>query len=643
MFEEQRIVLTTDAKFLQGLSAYEVAKEKGFPGSEEEWLESLKYDHSPEFLQLVEDVKKDLENYVSEAKTAKEGAEEILSYTEAFKRGAKESADKAEEAKRTAEQSAEGAKASEEFARNVVNGFDARKDSALLEIDARKATAVETVGAKEASAIAEVERVKATIPADYSALQEKVSSQSEEIENISNDAKTTNIMSIRERRDIIGTVENCNNIDIVKKYTGGAYAFEWVPLNLSTGNYRIYIDRIDLPTNGFVRLRNKPVGANITEPIMEKTAVEFQIPSAYDGENGILVQYSMSEEERHGIYGAYKINVFRFDVSQAFNNTLLGKMHTRMVENKAEMLTGYDGISVNAPNSKQNNSIGFTCNIDSNFAGIQIVHGSTKPYASASIRLYTDKFDVYKYTTGFELVGTYNLGFNLDTFVEANINVAEDGKCRITISSISGTYTVDDIEFNGCHGAVTANPMNCTITNCHLTFCDNDKNKRIWLFGDSYMDHYPLYMHSYGAKNFAIDGFSGRNSADAWWSLSLAIKNSPVPNTLIWALGMNDGDADNIVNANWKNYYDLVSDMCDTLGIELILVTVPNTPKVINRFKNSVIRNSGRRYVDLAEAVGSDKSSNWYTGLLSGDNVHASVQGRKVMALRMIADVPELV
>ena len=40
-----------------GLSAYELAVKNGFVGTLEEWLESLKYTHSEEYLELVEQVK----------------------------------------------------------------------------------------------------------------------------------------------------------------------------------------------------------------------------------------------------------------------------------------------------------------------------------------------------------------------------------------------------------------------------------------------------------------------------------------------------------------------------------------------------------------------------------------------------------
>ena len=51
----------TSGKF-NGLSAYELAVKNGFKGTEEEWIESLKYWNSPEFTKLAEQVRADKEH-----------------------------------------------------------------------------------------------------------------------------------------------------------------------------------------------------------------------------------------------------------------------------------------------------------------------------------------------------------------------------------------------------------------------------------------------------------------------------------------------------------------------------------------------------------------------------------------------------
>lgn len=57
-----------------GKSAYELAVENGFVGKEQEWLESLRYDHSEEFTKLAEQVKQDSVSTSNSAQAASRSA-----------------------------------------------------------------------------------------------------------------------------------------------------------------------------------------------------------------------------------------------------------------------------------------------------------------------------------------------------------------------------------------------------------------------------------------------------------------------------------------------------------------------------------------------------------------------------------------
>ncbi len=104
---------------------------------------------------------------------------------------------------------------------------------------------------------------------------------------------------------------------------------------------------------------------------------------------------------------------------------------------------------------------------------------------------------------------------------------------------------------------------------------------------------------------------------------------------------MNDVE-NGAMNSTWKSCVDSFLATCDEKGIEPILCTIPSTSTMSNAYKNAYVRSSGRRYVDIDKAVGADVSVNWYSGLQSGDHVHPSPTGAKVIAVRMIADVPEI-
>lgn len=103
---------TTSSVVFDGASAYEIAVENGFEGSEEEWLESLKYTSSEEFQQLAEQVKQDAQtasNKAQEATTAATYADKYAKDAQASKEEANKSALSAAEAANSAGISASSA------------------------------------------------------------------------------------------------------------------------------------------------------------------------------------------------------------------------------------------------------------------------------------------------------------------------------------------------------------------------------------------------------------------------------------------------------------------------------------------------------------------------------------------------------
>ena len=96
-------------------------------------------------------------------------------------------------------------------------------------------------------------------------------------------------------------------------------------------------------------------------------------------------------------------------------------------------------------------------------------------------------------------------------------------------------------------------------------------------------------------------------------------------------------------NTSWKNTYDELSAICDDKSINLIMVTIPNTPERNHTFKNDFIKTSGRRYVDIAHALGADSyPSSWYDGLISPDKTHPSSVATRIIANEMIIGCPEI-
>lgn len=90
-----------------GKSAYELAVENGFVGKEQEWLESLRYDHSEEFTKLAEQVKQDSVSASNSAQAASRSATNAAS-SEANAKVSEMEAKKSEEsAKQSADYAAQ--------------------------------------------------------------------------------------------------------------------------------------------------------------------------------------------------------------------------------------------------------------------------------------------------------------------------------------------------------------------------------------------------------------------------------------------------------------------------------------------------------------------------------------------------------
>ena len=111
-----------------GKSAYELAVENGFVGKEQEWLESLRYDHSEEFTKLAEQVKQDSVSASNSAQAASRSATNAASSEANAKRSenaSKQSEANAKQSETNAEKSVEATKSSEANAK--VSETEAKK------------------------------------------------------------------------------------------------------------------------------------------------------------------------------------------------------------------------------------------------------------------------------------------------------------------------------------------------------------------------------------------------------------------------------------------------------------------------------------------------------------------------------------
>ena len=308
-----------------------------------------------------------------------------------------------------------------------------------------------------------------------------------------------------------------------------------------------------------------------------------------------------------------------------------------------DVLENTDSINISVPNTKSGNIISFYANI-ANMYTLKIGHG-TAAYASSNVRIKNNTVEIHRQDSSDVLVNTYthNLIFNkfIDVLIETHLNNTAD----VTISSENGSYHIKNVEWLGSSGNIFATAVSGKYTHCELSYYCKDISKPVWFFGDSYMSQWNVYAYEYGAKNWLNDSYSGRNSSEAQAVASIKKDIAKgIPKVIVWALGMNDQEKYSWGLIQWKNGYEVVKDICKKNNIELILVTIPNTPTMKNTEKNKIIKESGYRYVDIAALVGGEsENSTWYEGMLSEDNVHASEIGRKAIALKMMTDVPEMI
>lgn len=308
-----------------------------------------------------------------------------------------------------------------------------------------------------------------------------------------------------------------------------------------------------------------------------------------------------------------------------------------------DVLENTDSINISAPNTKSGNIISFYANI-TNMSTLKIGHG-TAAYASSNVRIKNNTVEIHRQDSLDVLVNTYthNLIFNkfIDVLIETHLNNTAD----VTISSENGSYHIKNVEWLGSSGNVFATAVSGKYTHCELSYYCKDISKPVWFFGDSYMSQWNVYAYEYGAKNWLNDSYSGRNSSEAQAVASIKKDIAKgIPKVIVWALGMNDQEKYSWGLTQWKNGYEVVKDICKKNNIELILVTIPNTPTMKNTEKNKIIKESGYRYVDIAALVGGEsENSTWYEGMLSEDNVHGSEIGRKAIALKMMTDIPEMI
>lgn len=328
----------------------------------------------------------------------------------------------------------------------------------------------------------------------------------------------------------------------------------------------------------------------------------------------------------------------------SLDTALKGKLgvgvNRTITQNRDELNAG-DIIVLGNNDVKKNKKLVFTCRVESFTQGIVIRHGDSSDYGRAELKLTPTQLTVNDKTV------EHGLAIENDLYIEISNRVSKYGfHAAIKIVSNGATYantSTYEFPWLGSNGniAITAG-YNTTIKNAVAAWTCTDFEAPIFAYGDSYFDYWNPKVADLGyADYFLLDGYGGRRCIPAIESLDFCLEHG-TPKAVLWCLGMNDPD-DGSVNANWLTAYNTVAGTCEKKGIDLILCTIPNTPTNDNQHKNTFIRASGHRYVDIAKYVGSDEDVNWYTGLLGSDNIHPTDKGSYAIAQYLVAELYDVI
>lgn len=384
---------------------------------------------------------------------------------------------------------------------------------------------------------------------------------------------------------------------------------------------------------------------------------QFRFVTAFNGNSAIAAKGSSTSTNKYvvpdGIDGVI-LTVYNANKNDASYAKVENKISANVVKTPmgyttiAGNLNDGDSLSLPTTNVKNKNRYIFNAKITT-FDKLKIGKGS------AQIEITNTNLIVYNGSTVLE---TLPHGITIDKFITVLIE-NEDSTYPSLIRIVSNdgnTYEWNSStrQFNMSGGTPTVTSDGSVLTDCRFSWTSANINAPIWMFGDSYFSWdwngtaWTCYLAEDGyTKSVLLNGYAGENSQFSYYSLVNLLKCT-TPKIVVWCLGMNDPDnttqyeAGTAVNASWYNIYNLLVELQKKYNFELVLYTVPSTPKWDNSFKNAIVRASGYRYIDADGFIRVDNSGNWISGALASDDTHPTVEGAKILYSCFLSELPEL-
>ena len=365
----------------------------------------------------------------------------------------------------------------------------------------------------------------------------------------------------------------------------------------------------------------------------------------------------------------YKLNVL-----DSFNNTVRNQIAIREIDSKADsiksaispskyacfsknqVVSSYDYLSLPEVKVKKNSML--VARINGTIGNVSVGVGyvssasSKRTYDARWITITSTEVNVYAYyNSSNELKATYQHGLSLTNkttvIVECSL-VDTDFGTVLKISDEYGNEFKQNLDTWGQGAAFFYNNTSSSM-DVSLSFMPRDIDKKIWVFGDSYFDFFPPYLYELGFSKWLRNSQPGDSPNVGFEELKNLLSLGFVPKYVLWCLGMNgdtneskDGDSW-VINKYQKTYVDAVKKLCEDNNIIPVFVCVPPVPTRQKTGYREYIKSLGVRYVDIYDAVGTNESGVWTTGLISDDGVHPNRErGGKVIADRFVSDFPEI-
>ncbi|MBR2392883.1 MAG: SGNH/GDSL hydrolase family protein [Alphaproteobacteria bacterium] len=323
------------------------------------------------------------------------------------------------------------------------------------------------------------------------------------------------------------------------------------------------------------------------------------------------------------------------------------------------------GASLTLANQYVKKNVSFVAHIDGTVESIVIGVGGTAltAYLGYYITITPTNITLKRMDTGSTpataahgLTLTEHTTVIVDTQILPPSSVINDDVLQVNITlcdNLGNTFVLNANNYWGYGTPFITNNNTTDSVDVNLSFFPKDESKNIWVFGDSYCEFtylqkrlsYWLFLNGY--NNWLLCAKGGMDQADQLPVLQNLLNLGFKPAFVVWLLGMNDGN-DTVsgetitVNSTAKTNLDAFLALCANYDITPILATIPTVPTRQHTGLSNYVKSLGKRFIDIAKAVGCDTSGNWYTGLLSSDGIHPTSAGSKVIFEQILIDFPEI-